>query len=569
MQINGYELNLSEEKLDDIITHQMRKIELIGQDFESYQNLPEGDRKALSYLVKAAYIIDNIALKQDHPLNIFLKESLIDASKTSKYAQKALVLFDSLHGVAGLNGIDPEPIEIFKGVKIYPGKNFYPTDLSAEEFHQILIKMFANRQINEIKKILSSRTMVRRDGAFLKAIDYTEFFAQEYSEIANLLELAAHYSTEEEFKDYLGWQAQAFLQNNEEMDAIADKHWAVLELNNLEFTVSRENYEDEMTPTVFENEELQTLIEKYGIEVNAKDTLGCRVGLVNKEGTNIILKSKETLPYLASLMPYKDLYEQNIEKNTKQTMVDVDLMLLTGDYAFARGGITTAQNLPNDDKLAVKTGGGRRNVYHRQVRFSYDQKRLKQLLDALLEKTFHPFVKESMRHFFVIGHENGHSLGPNSSYKASLGSYAHIMEENKADVISIAFMEDLAKTFGLYTSKQLKEIYATWIVGLFLRAKPVLSKPHRVADLIQFNYLMKHEVVFLDGQNKLHIKFDLISQTMKKLLSEIIEIQLSKSPQKAKDFVFQWSKWTATSKYIASVQKKLGLKPYIKIITKF
>ncbi len=311
------------------------------------------------------------------------------------------------------------------------------------------------------------------------------------------------------------------------------------------------------------------MLELYQIEVNPKDTLGCRVGLNNKKGTDLILKSKDTLPHLAKLMPYADRYEQKQEKNNKQTMIDADLMALTGDYAMCRGGITTAQNLPNDDKLAVKTGGGRRNVYHRQVRFAYDKSRVQKMLDLLVAKELHPYYKHEMRHHFVIGHENGHSLGPDSSYKNALGIYAHTIEEHKANTISIAFMEEVAKTFGTYTENELKEIYTTWIVSLFLSAEPVLSKPHRVADLIEFNYLKAHGVIFFDAENKLHIDFEKITPVMRRLLEETIEIQLSKSATKAKEFIDKWSKWSEISAFIAQTQKKLGVKPYIRIITKF
>ena len=47
MQINGYEIAISENKLDEIITEQTLPIELIGKDFAGYQNLAEGDKKAL------------------------------------------------------------------------------------------------------------------------------------------------------------------------------------------------------------------------------------------------------------------------------------------------------------------------------------------------------------------------------------------------------------------------------------------------------------------------------------------------------------------------------------------
>lgn len=569
MKIDNYELNLSEEELDDIIQNKMRDIELIGPDFENYKNLDQNDKKALEHLIKAAKIINDVALEQDHPLNKKLKESLKNASKNSSYAQKAFALFKSFNGVAGLNGIDPKPIEIFKNIHSSLGKNFYPADLSQEEFCNILIKMLEAGQVDDVRKILSNRTMVFRSGNILQAVDYTQYFKKEFSDVANELEVAAHYTTDHELKDYLSWQAQAFLQNNEDMDMLADKHWALLQNNLIEFTVSRENYEDELTGTVFSNPKLKQLLEDYQIKVNPKDTLGCRVGIVNKKGTELILKSKDTLPYLAKLMPFNQMYTQKIEKDSKQTMVDVDLMTLSGDYAMCRGGITTAQNLPNDDKLSVQTGGGRRNVYHRQVRFSTDEERAKKLLNILVAPEFHQYYDAGMRHHFVIGHENGHSLGPDSSFKNALGVYAHTIEEHKANTVSIAFLSEVAKTFGTYNDFELKQIYTSWVVSLFLKAKPVLSKPHRVADLIEFNYLLKNNVIFFDGENKLNIRFEKITQAMQKLLEETISVQLSKSVQTAKDFVEKWSEWSEISDYIASVQQELGNKPYIRLITKF
>lgn len=90
--------------------------------------------------------------------------------------------------------------------------------------------MLEEGKVDEVKRFLSVRTMVRRHGDELKAIDFTEYFAREFSDIANEIELAAHYTTDEPLKDYLGWQAQALLQNNEDMDMLADKHWAVLRM---------------------------------------------------------------------------------------------------------------------------------------------------------------------------------------------------------------------------------------------------------------------------------------------------------------------------------------------------
>ena len=570
MKINGYKINYSEEQLQDMLSKSV-EIKLIDKEFSGYKKLSEGNKKAIEHLVVAAKIINDIALEQDNPNNMAMKKALQEAASANKQADLALQLFNSINGVAGFNGVDPNPIEIFEGIHLLQGHNFYPQDLSVDEFHQILTNMLQAGKIEEVRRILSARTMVRRDGKELKAIDYTEYFREDFSKIANELEVAAHYCDEEEFKDYLGWQAQAFLQNNPDMDMLADKHWAVLQNNNLEFTISRENYDDEITSTVFNNTELSSLLEQYAIEPVSKDMLGARVGINNQKGTELILKFKQHIKELANLMPYKEQYHQRIldGDEIKQTMVDVDLVDLEGDYAQCRGGITTAQNLPNNDKLSVKTGGGRRNVYHRQVRMGRDKEKEKQILQRLVSKELHKYYDPEAIHIFVIGHENGHSLGPDSKYQGALGKYKHIIEEHKADTISLTFMPEYVKK-GIISQETLKKIYVSCIVGgMFLRARPHEMLPHRMADLIQFNYLLQNKAISFNAEKLLNINFELLAAVLSKLLEETIAVQLSKSPQKAKEFIDKYTEWGEFSQHIANVHQELGIKPYKKIIRYF
>lgn len=561
MQINGYELALSEEQLDTIINEQTIPVELITKDFVGYRNLSDGDKKALQHLVNAGRIMNDVSQEQDHRLNRELKKGLKLAAEHSSHAAKALQLFTFMNGVEGSNGIDAKPIEIFKNVTGFNGRNFYPDDLEVEEFHQIIKKMLEKGKTDEVRRILSVRSMVRRNGDELKAIDYTEYFAKEFSEIAKELELAAHYTTDSALKEYLIWQVQALLKNDEQLDMQADKHWANLQDTDLEFTISRENYDDSLSGTICENKELSSMLAEHNIEVNAKDMLGIRVGIVNKEGTKLLLTFKEGMKNLAKLMPYSEQYTQNITKGDElnQTMVDVDLAALCGDFAQCRGHITTAENLPNNDKLSVKMGGGRRNVYHRQVRMSRDKKRDIALLNALVRQDFHQYFNPEAEHIFVIGHENGHSLGPDSGYQNALGLYKHTIEEDKADIVSITFMPEYVKS-GIISEQTLKEVYTTWITRLLLKAKS--EEPHRLGDLINFNFLHQHQALEFDADRKLVINFAKLPEVVHKLLSQIIAVQLSKSPEQAKSFIDNYSTWGEIHEYIASTQKQLGIKPY-------
>lgn len=239
-------------------------------------------------------------------------------------------------------------INLAKGIEELPGKGLYPEDLSKEEFHKILIKMLKENKTEEVRKILNQRSVVLRHEDELVAKDYVDYFSEEFRLVAEKLEAAAETSTNKAFNEYLRLQAIALRISDPMLDAYADKKWAELQDTPLEFTITRENYADEMTGSVVENEELKKLLDENNIQALPKDFLGGRVGIVNKEGTEALLKIKDFLPDLAANMPYNDEYEQNISQNSdvKQTMVDVDIVVLAGDVGAYRAGITLAENLP-------------------------------------------------------------------------------------------------------------------------------------------------------------------------------------------------------------------------------
>lgn len=59
---------------------------------------------------------------------------------------------------------------------------------------------------------------------------------------------------------------------------------------------------------------------------------------------------------------------------------------MAGYIGSYRDAITLVENLPNDNKLALKLGGGKRNVYHRQIKFVSNIMTQKEKLDSFLEQ---------------------------------------------------------------------------------------------------------------------------------------------------------------------------------------
>ena len=562
-----YELNLSMEELQKR-THKdyLTTKKMLAVDAPEYTNLAEGDKQALKYLVRAASVLDKINMQLDNPHNLPFKEYLEkEISKGNEQAKLTKILFDAQKGVCALDR-ESNMIELAKGVSERAGKGVYPQDLDKEEFHAILIKMLKSGKVDEVAKILNQRSVVERNGDELVAIDYIDKFSEDFAYMADELEKAAEVSTNEDFNEFLKLQAKALRKADPMLDAYADKKWATLQDTPLEFTITRENYSDEMTETVVENQELKALLDEHGIVPVAKDFLGGRVGIINQKGTDAILGVKNFLPLMAKNMPFNDKYEQNIspDKESKQTMVDADLVAVTGDVGEFRAGITLAENLPNDDKWSItKLDGGRRNVYHRQIRLitSEDAKeKMQKRLNATLNPELHKFYNDEADHWFTVGHENGHSLGPKSGTEG-LGKYKSIIEENKADMVSLA-MVDVLTDAGMYTPEQRNQIIVTYAVDNMMMSKPTMSQAHRVRSVMQNHYFMKEGAISISPDGILDIDIEKMVPTAQKMLEEIIQVQLSGDFSVGEKYVLDNFVWTPEmdkmAENIKSVSKTLN-----------
>ena len=553
----SYEFGLSMDELKKRTSEKyLGKKILLKSDSEEYNSLDQKDKECLKHLLKAGVYLENIQYQIDNhhnlPFKIFLEDEI---KKGNERAKLTKILFDGQKGINAIDSLSNE-VNLALNHKIMPGIGVYPEDLTKEEYHKILIKMLKENKIELVKNITNQRSIVVRDGKYLKPIDYIEYFKEDFSKMADEFEEAAKLSTNQNFANYLNLQAKALRTADPMLDAEADKVWADLQDTPLELTLTRENYQESLTGSFIENKELTELLNEKNITPVTKDCLGLRVGIINKNGTDYILKIKDYLPLLADNMPYKDNYTRENSTEMKQTMVDADLVMLFGEVGYYRGQITAAEILPNDDKLSLQIGGGRRIVYHRQIRFVTNLTAIQEKLDAILEKEQHQYYNSEAYHWFVIGHENTHSLGPiiNSS---KLGEYQNIIEENKADIASIAFI-DLLTENEYYNEEQRKQIIVTVLIDNFLKAKPNMSQAHKVRTVMQNHYFLKNQVFNLTNDGQIHINIDNVVPAAKKMLEEIIKIQLDNDFDKAKKYVEENFIWDDLFEIIGNKLQKLS-----------
>lgn len=522
-----------------------RKIQFLTRDDKEVKELSKNDLLTLCHLTRAAKLIEKVQFQLENVKNLdilaFLDKEIAEGKEKAVCAKRMFMSQKSNFSPDTLG----EQTEILKGVNQPLGQGYFPEDLGVEEFHDILNRMIDAGKIKEVQEILNQRSVVSRDGDKLKATDFVEKFP-EFQLVANELKEAMKYSENADFTNYLKLQIKALEKADPMLDAEADKAWAELdETCKYEFTITREHYQENLTKSIFDNNELMQKLSDAGVKIYTKDSLGCRVGLVNKEGTLLLKRLQNLVNVSAKYMPYKDEYENKKSKGVKQIAVDVDLIALLGDEGAYRASFVTAQNLPNSDKLSFTIGGGNRNVYHRQVRKTNAKKNFRKLIAEEFCKYYNPEAD----HWAVICHENTHSLGPNSR---TLGKYSSILEEYKADMGMYAFLDAFVAE-GHFTEEETKQMMVTGLFRNFMKGKPTLKQAHKTRSLMICNRMLEEKAITLDSETKMHFDFDKIKTLTQTMLAEVVKLQMESDVKKAEDYVLRWMNWTDEIERIAQV----------------
>ncbi len=525
-----------------------RPVKFLKEGDRELKKLTEEDFKVLKHLTKAAKVIDEIYMRLEHPLNDeFLAFFDQEIAKGDKKAALAKKMFLSQKSIFSPDALGNQTV-LLKGFEKPLGLGFYPLDLTADEFAKIIETMLDSGKFDEVRRILSNRSVVVREGELLKGIDIIAYFESDFKRAATELKKAMLYSDDKKFNEFLKLQAMAFETANPMLDAEADKCWAKLDKSKFEFTITRECYNEKMTISLLDNEKICKKLSQLNIEIRQKDEIGARVGLVNKAGTKFLKKLKKLVDIAAKFMPYSGEYQNICEaESVPQTAVDVDLVLLSGDEGAYRASIVTAQNLPNDDKLSLTIGGGRRNVYHRQVRKRVNKKLYKNLI---CEEQFEYFSADA-DHWAVICHENTHTLGPKSH--ENLGKYNAILEEYKADMGMYAFLDEFVDA-GMFSEHQIKQIMVSSLGSSFLKGKPSLAQAHRTRSVMICNRMLTEKGIVLKN-DRLWFDFEKIKAATKQMMREVVKIQLDNNFENAKNYVEKWFIWSKDIAKVAEIIK--------------
>lgn len=408
--------------------------------------LSEEDKEILPHLIEAARIMDGIFWKQAYGNKEELLNSIAD-KKTRQFAEINYGPWDRLDG--------DKPF--IKGVGEKPkGANFYPTDLTVEEF-ETYNNPFKNSQY----------TLLRRDD---KGKMYTQWYHEAYKEevkqAASSLQRASELSTNPSFSYFLKLRAEALLNDRYKGSDIA---WLNLENNSLDIIIGPiENYEDKLLG-------LKTAYEAY---VLVKD----------REWSKRLARYAQLLPQLQEGLPVDEKYKQDpIGSNAQLNAYDV--VYYAGDCNA--GSKTIAVNLPNDEGLQMEHGT-RRSQLKNAMRAKYD-KILVPLSEVLIAEdqrkhiTFDAFFGNTMFHEVAHGLGIKNTITGKGTVREALKDEASALEEGKADILGLYMVTELFE-MGEMQEGELMDNYVTFLASLFRSVRFGASSAHGRANMLRFNY---------------------------------------------------------------------------------
>jgi len=479
--------------VDDIQARlsQFAKVELRA-DLDA---LSDRDRQALGEIVKASRVIDELFRVQQGPHVAHFAAELERAETTPKVAA-AREYFRIMQGPWDrLKGDEPFVGDVAKPA----GAGFYPEDLTKTE-----LESWIAAHPEQEKALRSDFTVVRRQGAGLVAVPYSEAYKELLERAAWHLRAAAELTDDATLRRFLETRAAAF-ESNDYVES--DMAWMDLD-GALEPTIGPyETYEDSLMGY------------KASFEAYAAVALPAE--------SEALSRYKQRLPWLERNLPIPDEHK-NFQRGTESPIKVVDVVFAGGDASSGVKAI--AFNLPNLEVVREKKGS--KKVLMRNIIRAKYEAMLVPIARRVL--TAEDAAKVSFDAFFeeVLHHELSHGLGPGTIVKAGektdvrteLQELYSTLEEAKADVMGVYNVLALIEE-GEMPAELRASLDPTYVAGLFRAARFGVHEAHGQGVISQFNYLVAKGALALDAEGRYSTVPEKFPGALSDLLHEMLMLQ--------------------------------------------
>lgn len=438
--------------------------------------LSAGDMRALVKLIQSARVVNHLFMQQLWSGNLALYQKL--QQDRSALGQARWHYFWINKGP--WSEID-EHKAFLPGVpaKKPAGANFYPEDMTKEEFEAWVSKLSpeAREQAEGFFSVIR-----RGPDNQLQKVPYSDEYKVDLARAGRLLREAAAFTDNSSLRKFLTTRADAFNTNNY---FESDMAWMDLDAP-LDITFGPyETYNDELFG-------YKAAFEAY---INVRD---------DKESARLAFLGQH-LQQIENNLPEDPQYRVARLGPAAPIRV-VNEVFSAGDGAH--GVQTAAYNLPNDDKVVQQKGSKRvmlKNV--QEAKFKSILTPIAQVIlhaDAQKDVSFEPFFMH------IVAHELCHGLGPHqikvgardSNPRLELKDLYSEIEEAKADVTGLFALQYLMtqadKGAGGNTALLAhgpdaeRQLYTTYLASSFRALRFGLQDAHAKGMAIQFNYFLDH-----------------------------------------------------------------------------
>ena len=327
--------------------------------------LTDEQREMIALLIEASDVMDDLFWKQAYGDDHEQWLESIGGDAARRFAAINYGPWDRLAAERPfIEGAGPKPL----------GANFYPADMTVEEFESAYVPGKDGLH-----------TLIRRDPAgSLKAIPYHVAYANELRNAADILRRAAGLAISADFANYLKLRANALISDNFKF---SDLYWMDVKDNEIELVIGPiETYEDRL----------------FGF----KAAYEAYVLVKDMEWSAELARFATFLPQLQADLPVAEAYKQETPGS------DSDLNAYDIVYYAGRsnsGSKMIAVNLPNDADVQLQKGT-RRLQLKNAMRAKFDEI-LEPIADVLVDPSQRRHVSFDAFFANVMFHEVAHGLG--------------------------------------------------------------------------------------------------------------------------------------------------------------
>ena len=444
--------------------------------------LTENERKMLPWLIMAAEKMNNLFWYEAYGN----KEELLNAipdEATKTFATINYGPWDRLDGNKPfVEGIGEKP----------KGANFYPTDMTKEEF-----------EAADIENKSSIYNFIRRDdNGNLYSVPYHKQFEKEVKEVSFLLLEAAKLAEDEGLQKYLELRALALLDDHYQPSDLA---WMDMKTNTLDLVIGPiEMYEDQL----FGNKAAH---EAY---VLVKD----------QEWSKRLAHFIAYLPELQKGLPVDEVYKKETP-GTDSDLNAYDVVYYAGDCNA--GSKTIAINLPNDEEVQLQKGT-RRLQLKNAMKAKFDKIMLpisEVLIDSSQRNhvTFDAFFANTMFHEVAHGLGIKNTINGKGTVRTALKELSSALEEGKADILGLYMIQQLNAKGEL--TNDFKDNMVTFMAGIFRSVRFGASSAHGRANMVRFNFFKENGAFTRNEDGTYKVNFEKMQVAMEELSNLILTLQ--------------------------------------------